>query len=260
MATEAYGCATMFETGIFSWAEGKEMRGNEWKLVAAFVVGAVLSFLAGMYLLGPLFVAHRTDETGKISETFETKTATAPTIAEGIPNGVYRRDVDSVPDHTAVIIERIQRPLESEPESFAQSPEMLSPPPQPPSIQQPRREKRPSPSERQGGISEPVSPSIVIQPPQPPVSGPTTPPPPSAEAKRSYRVRVGIFTQESNVKGMLETLTAQGYHPYVEEEVSGNQKRYRIYAGAFENRESAERLKQELAEKGIPSVIEEKQE
>ncbi len=245
--------------GNFSWAEGKEMRGNEWKLVVAFVVGAVLSFLAGMYLLGPLFVAHRADKAEGISETLETETASAPTLAESIPNGVYRRDVDSVPDHTAVIVERVQRPMGSEPEPFVQPPEMFVPSPQP-STQQPRREKRPTPTERQGEVSEPISPPTLVQPPQPPVPEPTTPPPPPAESKRSYRVRVGVFAQEGNVKSMLETLTAQGYHPYVEEEFSGNQKRYRIYVGAFENRESAERLKQELSEKGIPGVVEEKRE
>lgn len=236
------------------------MRGNEWKLVAAFIVGAVLSFLAGMYLLGPLFIAHKADNLEKVPETFETEIATAP-ATENIPNGVYRRDVDSVPDHTAVIVERVQRPSGSEPEPFVQPPEMVVPPTQPQTLpQQPRRERRPTFAERQGEISEPVSPPTVSQPPQPPVPEPTTPPPPPSGVKRSYRVRVGIFTQESNVKGMIETLTTQGYHPYVEEEVIGNQKRYRIYVGAFENRESAERLKQELSEKGIPSVVEEKQE
>lgn len=235
------------------------MRGNEWKLIAAFVVGAVLSFLAGMYLLGPLFVAHRVNGEG-VSKTSEVETASAPTVAESIPNGIYRRDVDSVPDHTAVIVERVQRPLRSEPETYTQPPESLVPSPQPQTQQQPRGEKRPTSPEQRREVSEPISPPTVVQPPLPPVPETMTPPPPSAWTKRSYRVRVGIFTQESNVKGMLETLTAQGYHPYVEEEVSGNQKRYRIYVGAFENRESAERLKQELSEKGIPSVVEEKQE
>ncbi len=237
------------------------MRGNEWKLIAAFFVGAVLSFLAGMYLLGPLFVTYQAGKTEEASKTFEAETSSAPTLAESIPNGVYRSDVDSVPDHTAIIVERVQRPLGSEPEPFAQPQGTTFPPFQPSQpTQQPRRETPLTPSEKRGEISEPVSPPTIIQPPQPPAREPTTPPPPPAETRRTYRVRVGVFSQESNVKNMLETLTSQGYHPYVEEEVSGNQKRYRIYVGAFENRESAERLKQELAEKGIPSVIEEKQE
>lgn len=236
------------------------MRGNEWKLVVAFIVGAVLSFAVGMYVLGPLFVARQADRTEVTSETSETETA-PPTLAESIPNGVYRRDVDSVPDHTAVILERVQRPWGSEPEPFTSPPSPTPSPPQPrqPS-EQPRSEKPQPPSEEQGEVSEPISPPTFVQPPQPPVRQPQIPSPPPAEGKRSYRVRVGVFSQEGNVKSMLETLTAQGYHPYVEEEVVGNQKRYRIYVGAFENRESAERLKQELTEKGIPSVVEEKRE
>ncbi len=251
----------MLRTGIPLSVEGKGMRGNEWKLAVAFLIGAVLSFLVGMYLLGPLFLAHRTDEASKVTETPKPETLSAPTVAESTMNEVYRRDVDSVPDHTAVIVERVQRPLGSEPETYIQPPEAVTPPPQPRQpIPQPRSERASPPPEKQGEISEPISPPTAIQPPQPPVFKPTTPPPPAQEAKRSYRVRVGVFTQEENVKGMLETLTAQGYHPYVEEEVSGNQKRYRIYVGAFENRDSAERLKQELTEKGIPSVVEEKRE
>ncbi len=236
------------------------MRGNEWKLIVAFVVGAVLSFFVGMYLLGPLFVTYQAGKTEEASKTFEAETSAAPTLTENIPNVVYRSDVDSVSDHTAIIIERIQRPLGSEPEPFAQPQGATFPPFQPRHpIQQPKREPPSTPFEKRGEISEPVSPPTITQPPQPPVREPTTPPP--AETRRTYRVRVGIFSQESNVKNMLETLTSQGYHPYVEEEeVSGNQKRYRIYVGALENRESAERLKQELAEKGIPSIIEEKQE
>ena len=238
------------------------MRGNEWKLALAFVIGAVLSFLAGMYVLGPLFVPQKPQEPAKVSEVEET--TSAPSLAESIPNGVYRRDVDSVPDHTAVIIERVPRPYgsEFEPSFSPPMPEQPTPTPQPtiiPTPQQPRR-TQPPPTQREPEVSEPVSPPTVIQPPQPPVSKPTPPPPPAAETKRSYRVRIGVFSQEQNVKSMLESLTSQGYHPYVEEEFVGGQKRYRVYVGAFDNRESAERLKQEITEKGYPCVVEEKQE
>ncbi len=237
------------------------MKGNEWKVALAFVGGAVLSFLAGMYVLGPLFVPNKTEESVKVSEA--QVTSPFPSLAESIPNGVYRRDVDSVPDHTAVIVERVPRPYGSE---FGTSlspttPEQpnLTPEPTVPTPQQPRQ-TQPSPTQREPEVSEPISPPIVIQPPQPPVSKPTPPPPPVAEAKRSYRVRIGVFSQEQNVKNLLESLTSQGYHPYVEEEFVGGQKRYRVYVGAFDNRESAERLKQELIDKGYPCVVEEKQE
>ena len=237
------------------------MRGNEWKLALAFVIGAVLSFLAGMYVLGPLFVPHKSEESAKVSGTGATYSV--PSLAESIPNSVYRRDVDSVPDHTAVIIERVPRPYESEfKHPFSPPmPEQPTPTPQPiiPTPQQPRR-TQPLPTQREPEVSEPVSPPSVIQPPQPPVSEPTPPPPPAAETKRGYRVRIGVFSQEQNVKNLLESLTSQGYHPYVEEEFVGGQKRYRVYVGAFDNRESAERLKQEITEKGYPCVVEEKQE
>ena len=238
------------------------MKGNEWKLVAlAFVIGAVLSFLAGMYVLGPLFVPQKPQEPAKVSGVEEA--TSVPSLAESIPNSVYRRDVDSVPDHTAVIVERVPRPYGSESESSFSPPisEQPTPTPEPttPLPQQPRR-TQPSPTQREPEVSEPISPPTVIQPPQPPVSKPAPPPPPAAETKRSYRVRIGVFSQEQNVKSMLESLTSQGYHPYVEEEFVGGRKRYRVYVGAFDNRESAERLKQELIDKGYPCVVEEKQE
>jgi cell division septation protein DedD len=246
---------------IFQPVEGKAMKGNEWKLALAFVIGAVLSFLAGMYVLGPLFVPQKSEEPTKVSEA--EATSPAPSLAESVPNGVYRRDVDSVPDHTAVIVERVPRPhgSELEPPFSPPIPEQPTPTPEPttPPPHQPRR-TQPSPTQREPEVSEPISPPTVIQPPQPPVSKPTPPPPPAAETKRSYRVRVGVFAQEQYLKNMLESLTSQGYHPYVEEEFVGGQKRYRVYVGAFDNRESAERLKQELIDKGYPCVVEEKQE
>lgn len=235
------------------------MRGNEWKLALAFIVGAVLSFLAGMYVLGPLFVPQKPDESAQVSEA--EGTSTIPSLTESIPNGIYRSDVDSVPDHTAVIVERVPRPYEGETEqTFPQPSTQFEVPerstPQQPSIQaQPPTSSTPEEPE----VSEPISPpKDRIQPPPPPVSKST--PPPAAKAKRNYRVRVGVFTQEQNVKSMVESLSALGYSPYVEEEVVGDQRRYRVYVGAFENKESAERLKAELSEKGYPTQIEEKQE
>ncbi len=235
------------------------MRRNEWKLVVAFIIGAVLSFLVGMYVLGPLFVTQRGNETVKVGqETIET--GSTPTIAESRPNGVYRKDVDSVPDATAVIVEPIPRPFGSElrqGQTFEPTPERSIPNPQPqPTAPQPRQ---PSiPENREPSFSEPISPPITVQPPQPPEK--LLPPPPLEETKRNFRVRLGIFSREENVRRMLEALTSQGYQPYTEEEVVGGQKRYRIYVGAFDNRESAEKLKQELAEKGFPGIVEEKQE
>lgn len=235
------------------------MRGNEWKLVLAFVIGAVLSFLIGMYVLGPIFVSYREGEKVKTDEG-GLETGSVPTLAESIPNDVYRRDVDSVPDVTAIIVEPVPRPLESEPrpeQSFVTEQEKPDPFIQQQPMPQPRQT---SPSERSEPIfSEPISPpTTVIQPPQPPEK--LLPPPPVAEEKRNYRVRLGIFSREENVKRMVEALSNQGYQPYTEEETVGGQKRYRIYVGAFDNRESAEKLKQELAEKGFPGIVEEKQE
>jgi len=262
MATGAGKCATMLATGKnFQRAEGKAMKGNEWKLALAFVGGAVLSFLAGMYVLGPLFVPQKPQEPAKVSET--EVTSPVPSLAESVPNGVYRRDVDSVPDHTAVIVERVPCPYESESEPSFSPPISEQPIPTPePTVPTPQQPKRiqPPPTQREPEVSEPISPPSVIQPPQPPVSKPTPPPPPAAETKRGYRVRIGVFSQEQNVKNMVESLTSQGYHPYVEEEFVGGQKRYRVYVGAFDNRESAKRLKQELADKGYPCVVEEEQE
>lgn len=243
------------------------MQGNGWKLVAAFVIGAVLSFLVGMYVLGPLFVPRQSGEV-ETEVQMPSHTFSSP-LAEGVPNGIYRRDVDSVPDHTAVIVERIQRPVERSPETSLvpevgtfqtyqlQQPEQAEPPRTPLQRQSPR-----TPEQRGPDISEPTSPPTEVQPPQPPVSSESKqlPPPPTSETKRAYRVRVGVFSQEENVKRWLETLTSLGYYPYTEEEVVGGQKRFRVYVGAFDNRESAERLRQELKAKGVPGMVEEKQE
>ncbi|MCS7265796.1 MAG: SPOR domain-containing protein [Armatimonadetes bacterium] len=237
------------------------MRGSEWKLVLAFVVGAVLSFLIGMYVLGPIFVSHRENEVTKVREG-TTETNPVPTIADSVPNTIYRRDVNSIPDATAVIVEAVPRPMsdETEPEpSF--EPQQEQPEPQLPRqtrkpLTQPRRSL---PEGVEPSVSEPISPpTTTINPPQPPEK--LLPPPPSAEARRNYRVRLGVFTREENVKRMMETLVNQGYQPYTEEEIVGGQKRYRIYVGAFDNQESAEKLKQELAEKGFPGIVDEKQE
>ncbi|MCS7264595.1 MAG: SPOR domain-containing protein [Armatimonadetes bacterium] len=233
------------------------MTRNEWKLVLAFIVGAVLSFLVGMYVLGPLFVAHRSNETkGDGKGTLET--GSLSTLADSTPNGVYRRDVDSVPDATAVIVEPIPRPSESETriEQYSEPiPEPSTITPRQPSYQ-PRQNF--SPESPEPVPVEPTPPPTIVQPPQPPEH--LLPPPPASETKRNYRVRLGIFSREENVKRMMEALSNQGYQPYTEEEFVGGQKRYRIYVGAFDNRESAEKLKQELAEKGFPGIVEEKQE
>lgn len=244
------------------------MQGNGWKLAVAFVIGAVLSFLVGMYVLGPLFVPHWSGEVG--TEVQIPSHTSASSLAESVPNGVYRRDVNSVPDHTAVIVERVQRPVESLPETSLM-PEVGSFQPYQPQqkveqAEPPRtplqRESPKTPEQREPDISEPTSPPTEVQPPQPPVSSESKqlPPPPTSETKRAYRVRVGVFSQEENVKRWLETLTSLGYYPYTEEEVSGGQKRFRVYVGAFDNRESAERLRQELKAKGVPGMVEEKQE
>ncbi len=232
------------------------MRGNEWKLVLAFVVGAVLSFWVGMYLLGPLFVSHRSSDATKIiDEANETNSAT--TLAESIPNGVYRRDIDSIPDATTVIVEPIPKPLVNEPK-VGQPYRPFSEPSISPTQPKPQPRQTETSKEQEPNVSEPISPPTTIQPPQPPEK--ILPPPPSVETKRNYRVRLGVFSREENVKKLMEELVNQGYHPYTEEETLGGQKRYRIYVGAFDDRESAEKLKQELSEKGFPGIVEEKQE
>ncbi len=229
---------------------------NEWKLVVAFVAGMVLSFLAGLYLLGPLFAGWKG---ARMPEALppEAKEEQRLTLAESVPNSVFRRDTTSVPDHTTVVVERVNRPVEEPPifsspaEELAPFPEELTPPPPP--VRTPRP-VRPEPRQ------EPPTPSESATT-QPPVRlEPTTPPPPVAEVKRSYRVRTGVFQEEHFANRMVEAITAQGYHPFVEEEVVSGQKRYRIYVGAFDNRESAERLKQELTQKGFPAAVEERQE
>lgn len=226
---------------------------NEWKVALAFLVSAVLSFTVGLYVLGPLFVARQNQKVAEVTETAET-----PTLAENVPNGVFRRDIDSVPDHATVIVERVPRPMTSEP---SWTPETVTPPPSPtPSTPPtpPVRETPPPPA------SSSPPPSLTPSTPTPPStrqpSSPSVPPPPAAETKRNYLVRVGVFEREEGVNRMMETLTAQGYHPFVEEEKVGGKKRYRVYAGAFSDRESAERLKQELTDKGIPAIVEEEQE
>ncbi|MGQ9463801.1 MAG: SPOR domain-containing protein [Candidatus Fervidibacter sp.] len=243
------------------------MQGNSWKLAVAFVIGAVLSFLAGMYVLGPLFVPHQSEEVG--TEVQMPSHTSVSSLAESVPNRVYRRDVDSVPDHTAVIVERVQRPVESPPETSLM-PEVGSfQPYQPQQVEQAKPPRTPfqlqpsrTPERREPEISEPIPPPTEVQPPQPPISSESKqlPPPPTSETKRAYRVRVGVFSQEENAKRWLETLTSLGYYPYTEEEVVGGQKRFRVYVGAFDNRESAERLRQELKAKGVPGMVEENQE
>ncbi len=229
---------------------------NEWKLVVAFVAGMGLSFLAGLYLLGPLF-AGRQEAQAPEAPPLETKEEQQLALAESVPNSIFRHDTTSVPDHTTVVVERVKRPVEEQPtfsapvEEPAPFPQELTPPPPP--VRTPRPEQ---PEPRQ----QPPTPSegVTTQPLETPE--PKTPPPPMPETKRSYWVRTGVFQEEQFANRMVEALTAQGYHPFVEEEVVSGQKRYRIYVGAFDNRESAERLKQELAQKGIHAVVEERQE
>jgi len=56
----------------------------------------------------------------------------------------------------------------------------------------------------------------------------------------------------------MAALAEQGYHPFkVEEKTPSGETRYRVYAGATDDRDSAERLKQELADKGFAAVVEE---
>ncbi len=241
----------------FQWGEASMIR-NEWKLIVAFVAGMVLSFLAGLYLLGPLFAGRQEARMPEASPS-ETKEEQRLTLAESVPNSIFRRDTTSVPDHTTVVVERVNRPVEEQPtfsapvEEPAPFPQELTPPPPP--VRTPRP-ARPEPGQQPPTPSE----GVTTQPPATTETEPITPPLPMPETKRSYRVRTGVFQEEQFANRMVEALTAQGYHPFVEEEVVGGQKRYRIYVGAFDNRESAERLKQELAQKGIHAVVEEKQE
>ncbi len=239
---------------------------SDWKLAVMFLIGMVVSFLVGMYLLGPLFSERKmaSEEETKIEPP--SKTVESPFIAERVPNGIVRQDMDTVPSSTTVVVERVPRPVtEPPPAEVPEShvPEMSVPKvggepaasPQPMKATPPPRTApvRPSPPTVEPEPSPTTTPEL--QPPVPP----TPPPPPAAEeAKRRYRVRIGVFREEERVARLMETLTAQGYHPFVEEEMVEGQKRYRVYVGALDNRESAERLKQELIGKGFPAMVEER--
>ncbi len=245
------------------------MTRSDWKLAVMFLIGMVVSFLVGMYLLGPLFSERQMASEEGVGVEPPSKTEEPPLIAERVPNGIARQDMDTVPSSTTVVVERVPRPITEPPP--VESPELQVPevavprvgresvaPPQPMKVPPRSAPVRPSPSTVEPEPSPMTTPEL--QPPAPPV--PTTPPPPPAaeETKRRYRVRIGVFREEERVARLMETLTAQGYHPFVEEEMVEGQKRYRVYVGALDSRESAERLKQELIGKGFPAMVEERRE
>jgi cell division protein FtsN len=221
-------------------------QGSEMKLAVAFVIGAVVSFLIGLYVLGPLFT-HRPP---KPSEVQQPDHPSSNLLASADQNAILRRDVDGVPEHTTVVIEPLTRPAETLP-TPSPSPRLSEPPqpaPSPPSHFPEPSQPEPAPS------PEPESAA-----PQPTPSPPTPmdlPPPTSGE--RRYRVRTGVFSNPENADRLMAALAEQGYHPFkVEEKTPSGETRYRVYAGATDDRDSAERLKQELADKGFAAVVEE---
>jgi len=224
-------------------------QGSDTKLVAAFVIGAVVSFLIGLYVLVPLF-SHRPP---KPLEVRQPDHPSSNLLASADQNAILRRDVDGVPENTTVVIEPLTRPAETMPTP--------SPRPSEPSLSEPSQ-PAPSPPSRfsepsQPEVSPPAAPEGVA--PQPTPSPPTPsdlPPPPSGE--RRYRVRTGVFSNPENADRLMAALAEQGYHPFkVEEKTPSGETRYRVYAGATDDRDSAERLKQELADKGFAAVVEE---
>lgn len=215
--------------------------GNEWKMALAFVVGAVVSFLVGLYVLGPLFAGKRVPQPAPADEAVVGK------LADAAPAGIVRRDVDSVPEHTTVVVEPVARPVETLPPPPEER--GTEPPAPPPSVG--HREEPPSPP------SEPHSPSPST--PSPPPSLPPQPPtptePPTA-GERRYRVQAGVFEKPENADRLMAELAKQGYHPFKQEEtLPSGVTRYRVFVGAFDDRESAERLKKELNDKGFAAAV-----
>lgn len=210
-------------------------QGSETKLVAAFVIGAVVSFLIGLYVLGPLF-SHRPP---KPLEVRQPDHPSSNLLASADQNAILRRDVDGVPEHTTVVIEPLTRPAETMPTP--------SPRPSEPSLSEPSQPE----------VSPPAAPEGVAPQPTPSPPTPSDLPPPTS-GERRYRVRTGVFSNPENADRLMAALAEQGYHPFkVEEKTPSGETRYRVYAGATDDRDSAERLKQELADKGFAAVVEE---
>lgn len=216
---------------------------NEIKMALAFVIGAVVSFLVGLYVLGPLFSGNKQPQTASAPTE---KAAQAPSGAD--MHTLVRRDVDSVPEHTTVIVEPITRPPEATPPN---PPDTRSDVVQPPTHQPQVQPTIPSPP------SPTAEPTPAPSPP-PPTPERTAPPEPPTTGERQFRVRAGVFEKPENADQLMALLTQQGYHPFQQEEtLPSGAKRYRVYVGAFDDRESAERLKKELADKGFAAFIEE---
>lgn len=222
-------------------------QGSEMKLVAAFVVGAVVSFLIGLYVLGPLFSSYRSP---KPPEARQPDQPSSRLLATADQSSILRRDVDTVPEHTTVVIEPLTRPAISPSPSLTHPPDELSPylpsPPKP----------LPEPPQPEPTLTNPTPESPMPQTLSPSPAPSEVLPPTSGE--RRYRVRTGVFNNPQNADRLMEALAEQGYHPFkVEERTPSGETRYRVYAGATDDRDSAERLKKELADKGFAAIIEE---
>jgi cell division protein FtsN len=220
---------------------------NGVKLGLAFVAVMIVGFVVGLYVLGPLF-SHRPP---KPLEVRQPDHPSSNLLASADQNAILRRDVDSVPEHTTVVIEPLTRPAETVPTP----PPDISTPSQPkPSPSPPARS--PAPPQPEPPAPSPEPENVAPQPNPAPPTPSDLPPPTSGE--RRYRVRTGVFNSAENADRLMAALAEQGYHPFkVEEKTPSGETRYRVYAGATDDRDSAERLKKELTDKGFAAIVEE---
>ncbi|MCS6859133.1 MAG: SPOR domain-containing protein [Abditibacteriales bacterium] len=92
-------------------------------------------------------------------------------------------------------------------------------------------------------------------PPAPPPSKPTTPKPETPNPKPDYRVQVGAFDAEENARHLAAELQGKGYHAFMVTEEKEGKVWHKVFAGAFKDRGSAERLKGELEQQGYPVLV-----
>jgi cell division protein FtsN len=125
----------------------------------------------------------------------------------------------------------------------------------------------PSPPEAAGGGGQdqvqPPQPDNTQKPtgtqPKPPDSTrvePVSPTPSQGQGSALYRVQVvGLFMERASAEALLADVRSKGFEATLVPKITSTRTFYRVQAGAFESRENAESVRDELAKCGFSSTI-----
>lgn len=82
----------------------------------------------------------------------------------------------------------------------------------------------------------------------------------NSTSKSSYRVQAGTFADKNNADKLVQELKDKGYRPEVKSTESGDRTLYRVQVGAYKSREAAQDFADELTSSGYSPSVVEQKE